>query len=115
MSDNLFSPGPPPSESMDNPTPHVFSGGGGYLGLWCGKCGIDDYPSDSVPTNFCEDREWGKAQLTFLKLEQHLKATRQHTATEEAIKRARSVLTEKEWELLGIKVAPYRDIDRITV
>jgi len=100
---------------MTNPTPHVFNGGGGYLGLWCSKCGIDDYPSDSVVTQFCEDREWGKAQFEFEKHERHLKATRQHEATEEAIKRARSVLTGEEWELLGIKVAPYRDIDRIKV
>jgi hypothetical protein len=96
MSDNLFAPGPRPSASLDKPTKHNFSCGGGS-------------------TEYCEDREWGKAQRAFIDNEKKLIATRRHAATEDAIARARTVLTEEDWDLLGIKVAPYRDIDRIVV
>lgn len=115
MTDNLFSPGPRPSESLANPTKHNFSGGGGWLANWCIRCHVDDYPTDSVPTDYCEDREWGKAQFAFLQNEKKLIASRRHVATEAAIARARTVLTAEEWDLLGIKVAPYRDVDRIIV
>jgi hypothetical protein len=115
MSDNIFAPGPRPSASLSNPTKHNFSCGGGYLSDWCCNCLVEAYPTDSVPTDFCEDREWGKAQFKFEQNEKKLIAQRRHIATEEAIVRARSVLTIEEWDLLGIKVAPYRDVDRIDI
>jgi hypothetical protein len=115
MSDNLFAPGPRPSASLDKPTKHNFSCGGGYLSDWCCNCHVEAYPTDSVSTEYCEDREWGKAQRAFIDNEKKLIATRRHAATEDAIARARTVLTEEDWDLLGIKVAPYRDIDRIVV
>lgn len=113
--DNIFSPGPRPSESLDNPTPHNFSCGGGYLSNWCCKCNEEAYPTDAVFTDFCEDRDWGKAQFAFEKHESKLKAERRHAATEGAIARARKVLSAEDWDLLGIKVAPYRDVDYLKI
>jgi hypothetical protein len=115
VSDNLFSPGPRPSESLANPTKHNWACGGGYLDSSCCNCHVDSYESRSVRTEYCEDRDWGRAQFKFEEEEKRLIATRRHAATEEAIKRARTVLTADDWDLLGIKVAPYRDIDRIIV
>jgi hypothetical protein len=115
MSDNLFSPGPPPSASLANPTKHNWACGGGYLASSCCNCRVEAYQSGTVHTEYCEDREWGEAQFEFLVNEKKLIAARRHVATEEAIKRARTVLTAEDWDLLGIKVAPYRDIDRIIV
>jgi len=115
MSSNIFSPGPRPSESLTNPTEHIFNGGGGYLPLWCSKCGIEDYPQDCVQTTYCEDVEWGRKQFAFLREEARLVAARKHEATEDAVRFARTLLTAEQWELLGIKVAPYRDRDRIEV
>jgi hypothetical protein len=51
----------------------------------------------------------------FLDHEAQLKAERRHEATEAAIVHARSVLNAEQWDLLGIKAAPYRDIDIIQV
>ena len=115
MSDNIFSPGPRPSSLLPNPTKHNFSCGGGYLSNWCCNCLVDDYPTDSVSTQYCEDRGWGKAQFVFEKEEKKRIAERRHRATEEAITRARSMLSAEDWDLLGITVAPYRDVDRIVL
>jgi hypothetical protein len=113
--DNIFDPGPRPSDSLDNPTRHNGLGGGGYLSVWCTRCGTDDYPNDAVMTRFCEDAEWAKKKFAFEQNEKKLIAERRHVATEEAIRVARTVLSEVQWDLLGIKVAPYRDIDRIII
>lgn len=115
MSDNLFDPGPRPSEGLANPTPHDTRGGGGYLSNWCSRCQTEEYPTNAVSTRYCEDAQWAKAKWAFDQDQKRLIATRRHEATEEAIKHARSILSEKQWELLQIKVAPYRDVDRIIV
>lgn len=98
---------PRPSDSLDNPTKHHWVGFQ-YDSTICNHCRVDCYDSRRVHTDYCEDIEWAAKEFAALK-------TRTHLATEEAIKVARKALTEEQWKLLRITVAPYRDVDRISL
>lgn len=95
-----------PSDKLENPTPHKWIGWG-WDETICKHCRVNVYDPHRERTDYCEDIEWA--------LEEKIaKAERRHVETEEAISIARSVLTEHQWDLLGLRQkAPYRDRDYI--
>lgn len=100
---------PKPSDSLANPTPHKWDGGWGYDTTECSKCRVNLYETDSVPTKFCEDKEWGK-------VEYRLRAERNHRETQKALEAVRKVVTKEQWKLLKLdSFGEHREIDRITV
>lgn len=77
---------------------------------YCDHCGANNY--ESFGTEFCEDYKQAK-------LESEQKKTRTHPPTEAAWAKARTLLTEEEWYLLGLHQYPngreYRPKDYIRV
>lgn len=76
---------------------------------YCVHCGANSY--ESFGTLYCEDYR----QAVIVSRE---KQERRHAPTEAAWKKARSVLTKEEWELMELRFRcgrEYREVDRLII